>query len=292
MYGSTGHFEVVGQTVPVGSVVTVDQTDGSGALVGTPVEDLGLSGLVFGPGGDIFASTRVGGGTPGSDLLRVDPDTGALLQNVGAIRQGVDDVGISDLAVQPGTGTIFGISAFDSGIPCAGCLYTIDPATAAASLVGDPGLSTNGGLAFDPDGTLFMTSTVNVGANFDPLFELLTLNPSNAALLTRETYLIADFIICCGGHITIRSVRFDGLAARPSDGTLFATQGGGAREIYRRLTDGTWEFQGNAVGNMTDLAFRPEAATVIPEPRAPLLFTLGTLLVLGAARSAKGALSR
>jgi hypothetical protein len=56
MYGSAGPFEVVGQTVPPGSVVIVDQENGGGTLVGTPVADVGLSGIAFNALGQLFAA--------------------------------------------------------------------------------------------------------------------------------------------------------------------------------------------------------------------------------------------
>ncbi len=233
MYGSVGPFEVTGgENVPAGSLVTVDQ-DGQGNVTGStlvaggPVTANGLSGLAFNSLGELYGSSP-----GGFDLIRIDPDNTGLSINLGPIQDSAQNrVSMSDLAFQPGTGVLFGVRSGGFNL----ALYTIDTTTAVATQVGADisDIEKGGGLAFAPDGTLYMTSTTNVsGNNFDPLYELATLDPTDGSILTRETYEIVDYVICCQG-LTIRSVRFGGLAARPSDGTLFATQGGGGTEIYR-----------------------------------------------------------
>jgi hypothetical protein len=73
------------------------------------------------------------------------------------------------------------------------------------SIIGrDPALGVaNGGLAFHPNGTLYFTPC------WDNPNRLLTLNPANAAILTSRNLPAGN----C----------FMGLAARPSDGRLFAS---------------------------------------------------------------------
>ena len=278
LYGSVGPFTVLGgEDVPGGSLVIVDQ-DGQGNVTGStivddgPVTTDGLAGLAFNSQGQLFGSTP--GGGEASNLIRIDPDLTSLSVNLGPILDGGGNtIGLSDLAFQPGTDVLFGIRSGGSGLPLA--LYTIDTTTALATQVGEDivGINKAGGLGFAPDGTLYMASMDNVGALQSPLFELATLDPTLGSILTRDTYEIVDFIICCGG-ITIRSVRFDGLAVDPSDGTLFGTQGGGATEIYRQETDGRWKFIGSSAANATDIDFRPELDAV-PEPSTLLLLAFG-----------------
>ena len=281
MYASTGPFEVIGgENVPAGSLVTVDQ-DGQGNVIGStivaggPVTANGLSGLAFNSLGELYGSSP-----GGFDLIRIDPDNTGLSLNLGPIQDSAQNlISMSDLAFQPGTDVLFGTRSGGFNL----ALYTIDTTTALATQVGADitEIEKGGGLAFAPDGTLYMTSTANVsGDNFDPLFELATLDPTDALILSRDTYEIVDFVVCCHG-LTLRSVRFDGLGVRPSDGTLFATQGGGGTEIYRQEADGRWKFVGSSAANSTDLDFRP--ANPIPEPSTALLVGLG-LLALGARR--------
>jgi hypothetical protein len=223
MYGSAGPFEVVGQTVPPGSVVIVDQENGGGTLVGTPVADVGLSGIAFNALGQLFGSTRLQGGANPGTLIQIDPLSGTLIETVGVINDGNDNIGISDLAFQPGTDVLFGISGGGGDSPCLSCLYTIDTESALATFVGQPNVLKGGGLAFAPDGTLYLTTTVPPNI-LDPVFQLVTLNTENALVLTRVDALLEVPIEV--GQRVFRSVRFDGLGVRSDDGALFATQGG------------------------------------------------------------------
>ncbi len=152
-------------------------------------------------------------------------------------------ISIGDLAIQPGTDLIYGIhsNADATNFP-GGLVFTIDPSTGTATLVGDSGQGSTAGLAFAPDGTFY---SLDFGV-------LHTLDPNTAAILT-STQL--NF----GGH--------DGLAIRPSDGALFATRNGaGTAGDEIRLIDpiaATSTLVGETgAGNASDLAFR----VVAPEP--------------------------
>src|SRR5439155_2945237 len=78
MYGSNGNG-----TLNRGALITINQTNGQGTLVGTPVAGVGLPGLSFHPDGRLFAST-VTSGSP-STLIQINPDTGGLIAAIGTI---------------------------------------------------------------------------------------------------------------------------------------------------------------------------------------------------------------
>src|SRR5206468_9346831 len=101
MYGSNGNG-----TLNRGALVTINQTNGTGTLVGTPVAGTGLSGLAFHPDGRLFAST-VTSGSP-SSLIQVNPDTGALIATIGTINENGTPLSIGDLSFQPGTNVLYG----------------------------------------------------------------------------------------------------------------------------------------------------------------------------------------
>src|SRR4030095_7906882 len=65
MYGSNGN-----QNPGRGALITINQTNGTGTLVGTPVANVGLTGLAFHPDGRLFAST-VTSGNP-STLIQIN----------------------------------------------------------------------------------------------------------------------------------------------------------------------------------------------------------------------------
>jgi hypothetical protein len=143
-------------------------------------------------------------GLPPSDLIRIDPDTGALISSVPITAEGIG-LSISDLAVQPATGALYGIRKFDDALPTDGRLYIIDTTTGAATLIGDTGVFF-ASIAFAPDGTLYMSAAV-----YDELsgpvapFSWLTVNPSNAAILTG----------------VVAPIFYHSLTVRPTDGVIF-----------------------------------------------------------------------
>ncbi len=199
MYGVEGR----GSAGTAGGLNIVDQTDGSLTFVGDVVTPEGLSGLAIDSTVTAFGSTVAGVG-PASDLVIINLDTGNLVSTVGTLTDvSGQELKIGDLAVQPGTDVLYGVSANSGppGSPVGGTLFTIDKSTAIATLVGNTGAGVSGGLGFAPDGTLYFVS-VNSG-NLD------TLDPSNANVLT--TIAITPFF------------NLDGLGVR-SDGTIFASE--------------------------------------------------------------------
>lgn len=202
---ATVYAEMVGVLAGEGSgaLIRIDESTGAGSLIADAPTS--LSGVAFNASGRLFVTS--GSGT--SQLLELDPATGAVLSSV-PIRIGSDGGGVADIAFQPGSGVLFGITSnfnpyFGLGAGSGGYLITIDLATGDATVVGrDASLGDEqGGIAFAPDGTLYFTPGRNT-TGF-----LHRLDPATAAILDTVT-LSPD-------------IGFMGLAVRPRDGLLFAS---------------------------------------------------------------------
>jgi subtilisin family serine protease len=230
LYGGLG-----GGTTPVpGGVATLDQAVGSGSVFTDAVTPGWLTGLDFWFG-ILVGATNEGGP---ARLLGIDPDTGGPLGEVTVFDDSFSAVAIGDLAVHPGTGLIYGIRWGGDGAGLAGRLYVIDPGSGFATLVGDVGSCSEGGIAFAPDGTLYFVGYTD--CSFTSV-ALRVLNPETAATIS---------------SIPLESGRiYDGLAVRPTDGALFASQSD-ALYVVDPAT-GVEVFWGRSeTGAVADLAFR------------------------------------
>ena len=227
-----------------GGIFRVDQAFGSASFLGDPVTPGGLTGIAFTSDGSLYGATNEGGV---SRLVRINPDTGALIGYVGAITD--DDffgfaIAIADLAAQPGTGLLYGVRWNGDGQGLAGYIYAINPTTAFATLVGSTGTCAEGGLAFAPDGTLYFTGAASCGSATRALH---VLNPATAAIVSS---------IPLGGF-------YDGLTVRPTDGALFASSafaatGDDSLFVIDPAT-GVEVFWGRSgTGTLADLAFRAQ----------------------------------
>ena len=218
-----------------GALIVIDQTNGTGTFIGTPVQGIGLSGIAFHPDGRLFATT-VTSGNP-STLIQVNPNTGGLIATIGVIIDNGTPISIGDLSFQPGTGVLYGITsnAFSAG----GFLYTINLTTAAATLIGDTGIGASGGLGFAPNGTLYQLAGGSVNV----------ISPVDAHVISSVP--TGQF--------------YDGLGVR-SDGALFASTGGGSDTIYIvNPASGQGTFLGNTgQGGVSDVDFRRSTARVTP----------------------------
>ncbi|HEY6928960.1 MAG TPA: hypothetical protein VJA66_04710 [Thermoanaerobaculia bacterium] len=181
-----------------------------------------MTGLAFDPSGVLFASTMTGGGFPPppppltSTLITIDPGSGRLLSTIGPIRDGSGGpaMSIDEIAFQPGTGVLFGMRSNPDGHSLPGRLYTIDKATAVATLVGNTSVFF-ATISFAPNGTLYeVAADVSPFGPINP--RLVTLNPANGAALSTVGLLAF----------------FGALAFRPSDGALFGSTGDD-HQIYR-----------------------------------------------------------
>lgn len=242
LYGGVGR----GPGTDRGTLITIDQANGDGTLVGVGASDpaVGITGLAFDTSGDLFASTIsdiVFGGSPQSTLIRLNPVTGVQLALIGTIRlANGTPVVMNDLAVQPGTDTLFG-TALDLNT-ITNNIYTIDKSTAVATLVGNTGVI-GATIAFGPDGTLYHTSAEFTAEGVFIRGFLNTLDPETAAVLTTSD--------------PFTDAHVGGLAVRPTDGVVFAS-GGFPSDIYTLSLDGEETFLGlTGFGGVGDIAFTP-----------------------------------
>src|SRR6185437_10904147 len=101
-----------------GWLVTIDQSTGAVSPIGHPDGVARLSGIVFAESDLLYGSTLGGGGFPDfppqpntSHLIQINPASGALVSDIGQITDGIGGpvIAIADLAIQPGTGLLYGI---------------------------------------------------------------------------------------------------------------------------------------------------------------------------------------
>jgi hypothetical protein len=239
-----------------GALVIVDQNTAAITIIGHPTGVARISGLAFDATGALFATTEPPGGFPPppgptgpSSLLSLDPATGAVITSVLVTANG-SAINIADLAVQPGTGSLFGVRGPNDGGGGAGNLYTIDRATGVATLVGNTGHFFDT-IAFAPDGTLYLASA---DRGMGPTnSHLSVIDPTNAA--------------------TIRSVATDdflGALAVRSDGVIFGGNGDDGELFTINPLTGAETLVGS-----TGLSFVGDLAFAVPEPGTLVLFGSG-----------------
>jgi hypothetical protein len=246
--------------VPVRSRATMYRSDNAGefgilnpdtaafTVLDTPVSSNALSGICLDTNGRMWGTSRSSSTPTLTTLIEINPSTGALINSVGAIKVGTSLLKITDLACQPGTGTLFGL---DNSTPSN--LYTINKATGAATLVGTTAIQ-RGGLGFAPDGRLFAVSVND---------ELAQLNPANAQTI---------------GSVLDTGTCLDGFAIRPEDGAAFATACDGD-ELYRvNLATGNTDFVGDMGDFGADVEFSPVRGVRAPAMSVAGLGLLGLLL--------------
>lgn len=206
MYGSTNN-QITGA---VGAVGIVDQTNGAFSIIGDPTPgDEALTGIDFNSIGQLFGVVNASRSRNPSVLIRINPSIGALDATIGTVTDSVSMAGlrIVDLAFQPGSDVLFGIAQ-------TGRLYRINTTTAVATLVGDTGLTGSLGLAFAPNGTLYLTSDRT----------LAQVDPSTGLPVSQMQMMFGSI----DGNECV-----DGLAVRPSDGLLFGTACDSDSSVYR-----------------------------------------------------------
>jgi len=264
MFGGLGGHNN-GTSTNDGALVIVNQTTAAVTIVGHPAGISRISGLAFDLSGNLYASTQPPGGFPpppgsvgASQLLQLNPGTGAILLNV-PFMDGATAISIADLAVQPGTGALYAIRSPADGLNGQGKLYTVNKTTGACTLVGNTG-HFFASIAFAANGTLYMTS-----ADLDPNtdnqinFALKTLNPANAAELTSKP--AAQY--------------YGALGVRPEDGVIFAGNGDQAQIFTLNPNTGAQTLVGSTGSTFVgDLAFQFTAAIPTLSEWGMLLFAV------------------
>lgn len=165
-----------------GDVYSIDAATGNGTLIGqtgyTNASQQGHNAMAVDGSGVIWVTFSRANGT--SELFRIDPNTGM------ATPSGVQiPIDVRGLAVSP-AGTMYAVT---NGSP--DMLYTIDPATNTAMLVGSTGLSILQSLAWT-NNTLYAWD-LSVGlVTIDPMTGLATdVNPAQGAGSTPQ-FLTSD----------------------------------------------------------------------------------------------------
>ncbi len=271
MYGGNGGHNN-GDSINDGALVIIDQTTAAITVVGQPTDISRIAGLAFDSTGTLWGATQPNGGFPPppgptgvSYLIKLDPANGNLLNAIEITNAG-NGISIADLAVQPGTDTLFGIRGPQDGLNGQGNLYTIDKQTGVATLVGSTG-DFFGSIAFAPKGTLYMSSQdLVMGQQVNQ--SLKVIDPANAMILS--TVSTNDF--------------FGALGIRPTDGTIFGGTGD-AHQIYtiNPITGAETLIGDTGMNFVGDIDFYP-----IPLPPSMLLLGSGLLSLAGWRRFRKG----
>jgi PEP-CTERM motif len=140
-----------------GSLFTLNSTTGAATLIG-PTGSPAVTALAFGANGTLFGAGSSSTQSVGDELIRINPATGAGTL-VGPFGAGID--GMAALALNPRTGVLYGGGGEFNGNGNFTNLFTIDPTTGAATLIGpllpdaQAGTTVLTGLTFDSAGTLF-----------------------------------------------------------------------------------------------------------------------------------------
>lgn len=283
MYGGLGGHNN-GDSTNDGSLAIVNQLNGSVGIVGHPGGVNRLTGLAFDPTGTLFASTISAGGFPPpsgprvSNLITINADTGQLLSSA-AITTGANiSLAIADLAIQPGTNTLFGITSPDgpSGPSGTGQLYTINRITGVATFVGNTG-NFFGSIAFAPNGTLYMSAAdLNFSTSPPTIVNkaLKTINPLNGMTLT-----------------SVPTNDFFGAFGIRADGTIFGGNGDEHELFTINPLTGAETLIGDTGRNFVGaLAFRPGSS--VPESGATLSLMFVALAGLAAYSRSLGRLKK
>ena len=268
LYGGLGGHNN-GDSTNDGALGIVSQTTGAVSIVGHPAGVVRLSGVAYDTATNtLYGSTLFpGGGFPpptgprASNLITLDRNSGALLTST-PVTAGAFQLSLADIAFQPGTNTLFGITNPDGAGVGPGNLYTINLTTGVATLVGNTGLFFDT-IAFAPNGTLYLAGEqlgmMGPDASTD---QLDTIDPTNAMILS-----------------TVKTSDFFGALAIRSDGTIFGGNGDQHTLFTVNPTTGAETLVGDTGSNFVGgLVF------VTPETGSSLGFLVIALIAVAGAR--------
>jgi len=165
-YGTTGR----GGANP-GSFFTINANTGTATLVG-PTGQSAVPGLAINSKGEVFGTAVNSVFTGDTDLIRINAATGASAA-VGRVTSGAVVLDFMDAIAFDANDVLYGIDVNND-------LYTINPVTGAATLVGFTGVTPTPflvGMAFDPGTRRLFASTGGLGTVED-IYEI---NPATAA---------------------------------------------------------------------------------------------------------------
>lgn len=173
-----------------GAVVRIDPTTGAATVLGTPIPGESLTGVALLNDGRVVASTATFAGP--SRLIEIDPETGALIAEIGAFVANGNPVVLHDLTVDPATGELYGITigasrgggqAGGNGRQTRGggpteqnAILRIDPATGAATFASNPGVTSVGFMAI-----AFLNGALRAVPADEPVIH--EIDPATGALL-------------------------------------------------------------------------------------------------------------
>jgi len=207
-----------------------------GVLVAFAALVLGTAGAPAQEGPTLFGG--IGGQDTVSDLLVLDPATGAVVDSAGST-----GFGITGLAIHPLDGELYGVTTAPSGDPR--FLVRIDRATGAAAPVGALG-GVVADITFTPEGTLYgwsessddlvtidlVTGAMTVvgesgisssgsGLAYDAANDRLLLAPQSGVgalfIVDRATGVVTELSTLNGPSVQVAALTF------ACDGTLYAT---------------------------------------------------------------------
>jgi PEP-CTERM motif len=264
-----------------GQFGTVNLSTGSFTPIG-PGLPVGTGGLVQGSGGNLLSLGFNGG------LNSINPTTG-VLSTIGAI--GLGDCSLPTSPCGSNSANIIGkVGSNLYATDLANNLYSVNPATGAATLIGATGIP---GLPFaphapvpgDPDGSFYIYDEVlfdyggNLYANFDTgIFDPTTFTPTQ--LIAPELYKI-NTLTGLATSINPTAFGLEGIAN--VNGTLYAFDLPLSSVVTLNLADGSTSYVSDA-DPAAGLVTSATAASPVPEPASLALVGSGLAAIAAGIR--------